>query len=284
MRWAIASILALVGLVAVAEDREAASRAPATPVLEMRLAESGWGTASRADVRAVLTSAGRQLLVHFPGAKLEPLEVRPAGGPITLFKRAADGAIVIKLNTRDTYWAQYAFQFGHELCHVLCRFDEGDRGNLWFEESICEVASLYVLRSMADEWQTRPPYLNWRSFAPKLTEYADKRLAERKLPEGTSLETWYHAEAAALRADPVNRDRNRIVAGALLAMFEKSPQHWAAVAYLNQQKPSGPQTFEAYLQNWHDRAPTVHRGFIEGLAQEFGIALKIRVDESRPQR
>src|SRR4051794_20927076 len=109
MRWAIASILALVGLVAVAEDPGAASRSTATPVLEMRLAETGWGTASRADVRAVLTSAGRQLLVHFPGVKLETLEVSAAGGPITLFKRAIDGALIIKLNTRDTYWAQYAF-------------------------------------------------------------------------------------------------------------------------------------------------------------------------------
>jgi hypothetical protein len=214
--------------------------------------------------------------VHFPGAKIEALEVRPDGGPITLFKRAPDGAIIIKLNTRDTYWAQYAFQFGHELCHVLCRFDEGDRGNLWFEESICEVASLYVLHSMAAEWQTKPPYPNWKSFAPKLAEYADKRLAERKLPQGTSLAAWYRAEAAALRADPVNRDRNRMVAGALLPMFEKSPQHWAAVAYLNQQKPAGAQTFEAYLQNWHDRAPVEHRAFITAMAREFGIALQAR--------
>jgi hypothetical protein len=268
MRRAIAFLLMLVGAVAFADERGA------TPVLEMRLSESGWGAASRADVRAVLTSAGRQLLVHFPGVELEALDVRPDGGPITLFKRSAEGAVVIKLNTRDTYWAQYAFQFGHELCHVLCRFDDGDRGNLWFEESLCELASLYVLRSMADEWQTRPPYPNWRSFAPKLAEYAEKRLAERKLPEGKSLAQWYAAETAALRADPVNRDRNRIVAGALLGMFEKSPEHWAAIAYLNQQKPAGALTFEAYLQNWHDRAPVEHRAFIAAVAREFGVALK----------
>jgi hypothetical protein len=276
MRWAIGLMLALVGVAAMAEERGATSRPMATPALEMRLAETGWGQASRADVRAVLTSAGRQLLVHFAGAKIEALEVRPDGGPITLFKRAPDGAIIIKLNTRDTYWAQYAFQFGHELCHVLCRFDEGDRSNLWFEESICEVASLYVLRAMAAEWQTKPPYPNWKSFAPKLAEYADKRLAERKLPEGTTLAGWYRAEGAALRADPVNRDRNRIVAGALLGMFEKSAEHWAAVAYLNQEKPAGAQTFEAYLQNWHDRAPVEHRGFIAAIAREFGIVLEER--------
>jgi hypothetical protein len=277
MRWVTGLMIALVGLGAIAEERGP------TPVLEMRLAEAGWGGASRADVRAVLTSAGRQLLVHFAGTQLERLEVRPDGGPITLFKRAADGAIIIKLNTRDTYWAQYAFQFGHELCHVLCRFDEGDRGNLWFEESICEVASLYVLRSMADEWQTRPPYPNWKSFAPKLAEYADKRLAERKLPEAKSLAAWYQETAAMLRADPVNRDRNRIVAGALLGMFEKSPEHWAAVGYLNQQKPPGAQTFEAYLQNWHDRAPAEHRAFIAGIAREFGIALRSDANKTIPR-
>jgi hypothetical protein len=279
MRWAIVSILAVVSQAAMA----GATSQPATPVLEMRLAETGWGTASLADVRAVLTSAGRQLLVHVPGAKLETLDVRPDGGPIALFKRAADGAIIIKLNTHDTYWAQYAFQFGHELCHVLCRFDEGDRGNLWFEESICEVASLYVLRCMADEWQTRPPYPNWRSFAPKLAEYADTRLAERELPAGKTLAEWYQEESVSLRADPVNRDRNRIVAGALLGLFEKSPEHWAAVAYLNQGKVKGPMPFEAYLQNWQDRTPIRHRAFIHAIAGKFGIELQ-PADQTEKER
>ena len=269
-------MIALTPLIAGGGEPATKATVGATPVLELRLAETGWGNASRADVRAVLMSAGRQLLVHFPGVKLETLDVRASGGPITLFKRTDDGAIVIKLNTHDLYWAQYAFQFGHELCHVLCRFDEGDRGNLWFEESICEAASLYVLQSMADEWQTRPPYPNWRSFAPKLAEYAKTRLAERKLPVGKSLTQWYREEAAALRADPVNRDRNRVVAGALLGMFEKSPEHWAAIACLNQGKAEGGMTFQAYLQNWHYRAPVEHVEFIAAVAREFGITLVAR--------
>jgi hypothetical protein len=106
-----------------------------------------------------------------------------------------------------------------------------------------------------------------------LAEYADQRLAERALAPGVSLADWYRDNAAELRKDPVNRDRNRVVAGVLLPLFEKSPAHWAAVAYLNQGKPRGPMSFRAYLQNWHDRAPAEHRAFIATLAARFGITL-----------
>jgi hypothetical protein len=143
-----------------------------------------------------------------------------------------------------------------------------------FEESLCELASLYVLRSMAEEWKVKAPYAAWKSFAPHLAEYATKRIDERTLPAGRTLAAWYGENVGALRKNPVDRDRNRMVAGALLGLFERSPEHWGAIRYLNQGKARGAMSFEAYLQNWHDRAPEEHCAFIGTVAGEFGITLR----------
>ncbi len=247
---------------------------PAPPELKMRLVEEGWGDASLADAEKVLRSAGKQVLANFPGATLEPIQVEPSGGPITLFRRARDGSIIVKLDTSNRLWAQYSFQFGHELCHIMCRYDENNTGNLWFEESLCELSSLYTLRRMGEEWKTHPPYSNWKSFAPHLTEYAQKRINDHPLPADTTLAKWYRDNAEALRKNATDRERNTVVAAALLPIFEKEPAHWAAVYYLNQGKPKKQQTFPERLQNWHDQTPAEHREFIRAIARQFELELK----------
>src|SRR5882672_843798 len=173
----------LSAVLTAAPAAEKPSTAAAPPELKMRMVKEGWGDASPTDAEKVLRSAAKQVLANFPGAKLEPIQVQPDGGPITLFRRAKDGSIIVKLNTSGRLWAQYSFQFGHELCHIMCGFDDNDTGNLWFEESLCELSSLYTLRRMGEEWKTHPPYANWKSYAPHLTEYAQKRIDDHPLPK-----------------------------------------------------------------------------------------------------
>jgi hypothetical protein len=253
----------------------AAPADPQPPTLDLTLAKTGWGDAPRDNAEAVFRSVGQQLLPHFHGVRIEPIFVQPDGGPITLYRRNRDKQIVVKLSTTDTRWAQYAFQFAHELGHVLCRFDENVGQTLWFEESLCELSSIYCLRQMAKEWQFRPPYSNWEGYAKHLAKYAQDRIDAHPLPEGQSLATWYRANAEALGKNGTDRDRNTIVAAALLPMFEKEPQHWAAIHYLNDAKPrDGKWTFEQHLQRWHDQTPAEHREFVRALANELGIPLR----------
>lgn len=122
--------------------------------------------ASLQDVEKVLYSAAGELWVFFPDRSLKPILVEPKGGPITLYKRGPNGEFRVRLATGKTYWSQYAFQFAHEFCHVLCNYREDGRGNKWFEEALCEVASLFALGRMAETWKTAPPYPNWKSYAP----------------------------------------------------------------------------------------------------------------------
>ncbi len=267
-------ITALFLLVALlAPTTRADDQAANPPKLDLRIAKSGWGDVRTTTVERHLQSVARELLPHFAGKQLPPINVEPKGGPIVLFKRANDGAIRMKLNTGGTLWAQYAFQFGHELCHVLCNYDADPHGNDWFEESLCEVASLYVLRRMGQTWKTDPPFDHWKSYAKHLTSYAADRLKVTHLPEGQTLAQWYKANRSKLHKSATKRHLNRIIASALLPLFEAQPRHWEAVWSLNAAKPKKAQTFERFLADWRKNTPAKHHKFIDRIAKEFGVTI-----------
>jgi len=230
--------------------------------------------AQQADVDKVLYSAAGELFCNFPECKLNPIEVEPKGGPITLYRRGAAGQYLVRLDTGGTFWSQYAYQFSHELCHILCKYDEDDHHQKWFEESLCELASLYVLRRMSKNWKTEPPYPNWKSYSVQLNKYAEERIATAQLPKEKTFDQWYGENAADLNKNAVDRERNTVVAVALLDLFEKAPESWESVQWLNTAKLSKLHSFKDYLQFWQRNCPEKHKAFVACIASRFAIALE----------
>jgi hypothetical protein len=251
-----------------AEDAPVRSAPP-----DLLVVRDGW-EADRETVRKTLESTAGELWQFFPNRELPPIIVYPQGGPITLFQRGPNGEIVIRLNTGKTYWAQYAFQFSHELCHVLCQYDADPHGNDWFEEAICELASMFTLRRMGETWKASPPFSHWKDFAPHLTSYAEDLIRSARLSEGKTLAVWYAEHAGQLQGTATNREMNRVVAAALLPLFEQGPEHWEAVTYLNDGSPPTPQSFREFVADWHQHAPEQHRDFIRRIAAEFGLTIE----------
>jgi len=240
---------------------------------DIRPVDSGW-EAEPATVKRVLDAAASELWKHFPGRELKPILVEPKGGPITLHQRGPNGEYQVKLNTGGTAWCQYTFQFAHEFCHILCGYDQDPLKHRWFEEALCEIASLFVLRRSSETWKDRPPYDHWKSYAPELAKYADERMKGFALPKGKTLAGWYRENAQAVTANPVDRDRNNVAAVALLPLFEKEPERWEAVTWLNSEVFTEKTTFEEYLAAWHKHAPKKHRAFIRSIAKDLGVILK----------
>jgi len=265
------------GLFAVIHAEEKAANEPlAIPKLQIEIRQDNWGAASREDIQAVCESAGRELTQYFPGRKMESISLGQTNGPspITLYKRGVDGEIRVLLNTRDTFWAQFSYQFSHELCHILCNYREADNPQLWFEEALCETASLFVLRRMADTWKTNPPYSNWKSFGPVFDNYVDDRLSNTTKIEEKSFADWYRNHRAELEKEGTNRELNQVVAvKVLLPLLQKDPRHWQALNHLNHWDPKQRPTFTEYLQDWHDRAPEAHHPFVAKIAERFEIKL-----------
>lgn len=231
--------------------------------------------AGEADIRAVCNSAGMQLWRYFPDYELEPLLVRHGGqGPISLFERNGEKEIVIQLDVEGTYWSQFAYQFAHEFCHVLCGFREQGRSNLWFEETLCETASLFALRGMAREWKESPPYPNWAGYRDSLRDYADDIMRGRKhlaAIERHGLAALLNTHAAELRQNPTQRELTGAMAIVLLNLLEREPTHWEAVRWLNATPAPKSEAFPAYLARWQNAVPERRQAFVVEIAKLYGV-------------
>lgn len=245
---------------------------PETP--RFRVGTDGWGRASTAEVEAVLRSAAGQLWTYFPDRRIEPFVVlRGYEGPIVHYQRNVLGEIVMKLDTHDLYWCQYAYQFGHEFCHILSNFDDDWKGNNWFEETMCETASLFVLRRLAREWEERPPYPNWKSYAPQFRQYAGDVMDSRSQVGSAHLGDFFRKHRRELEATPRDRALNGAMAVVLLGIMEGAPASWEAMSWLNS-SPSRPgETFPAYLEKWWLAVPPKHKPFVEEIIRRFDLPL-----------
>lgn len=253
----------------------AADPKPAKPhALDIRpTAHDAWGN-NTDRVRAVLLTTANELFVYFPDRELKPILVEPLKGPITLFDRGPRGEYYVRLDTGDNLWAQWAYQFAHEFGHILSSYDEVSHQNKWFEETICEVASLFTLKKLADTWSKPPSSESWQRFAPAMRKYAEARINKAQLPAGVTLAKWFEEHARPLAKNGYDRERNTLAAVQLLPLFEKSPEHWEAITWLAKAKKGHSESFPDFLKAWQGHCPEKHRAFVATVAEQFGIELK----------
>jgi hypothetical protein len=264
---AIAAWIAILSLGALQEPK-------AKDELVIHVAAEGWGDVGVEEVTKVLESAAHALWTRVPGREQVTLEVsRTDKDPITLFKRGPSGEIRIKLNAEGRRWSRFAFQFGHEVGHVLCGYADYPNPNLWFEETLCEAASLFVLGRMAESWASTPPYPNWKDYSASHREYREERMTKAKLPEGKGFPEWFREREPSLRKDPRQRDRNLVMAAVLLPLFEEDPSRWEAVAGLNAVRGDADRSFPQYLRDWLRSTPEKEHAFIRKVADRFGVTI-----------
>jgi hypothetical protein len=247
----------------------------------------GFGGASTPDIQAVLRSAGGEIWRHCPHTRFPPqgFEIyHSATYPITQYELSSNGCIVIGLAVEGRLWARFSFQFAHEFAHALMDHsnDPGrpwhklEHANQWLEESICETASLFSLRAMAQTWPTQPPYPNWKSYAPALADYAAQRMAEprHRLPAGQTFAAWFAAEEPGLRLQWAQREKNTLIAQQLLPLFEAEPAGWEAVTSLKLGTRDVSKTLTKHLAEWHANAPAAQRAFIIKISAVFGVTIQ----------
>lgn len=226
----------------------------------------------RVDILKVVNSAASELWKHFPGYKLEPIVItRGSNGPIVLYKRNALKEIVVELDTQGTRWSQYSYQWAHEFCHILTGYRNDGRENKWFEETLCELASIYTMRAMAETWKTNAPYPHWKSYGPHLKKYADNVIKSREKVTEETLAQYYKKHEKELRKSSTLRDLNGAMAVVLLPWFEEKPERWEAVRYLNVTAAKDGLSFQDYMQKWHNDAPKKHQLFIKKIASAYGL-------------
>lgn len=86
----------------------------------------------------------------------------------------------IKVNIGERDWSKLAYQFGHELGHVLANSWTRDArptaGSQWLEEALAEAFSLRGLGLLAPSWQQAPPFAGDSAFGAEIRRYRDNQL------------------------------------------------------------------------------------------------------------
>ena len=236
--------------------------------MEITIEHHGWGKAELTDIGALLSDVASQLNRLMWEPFTGPIRVVPAPcrdfTPMTHYRISRQDPITIQLAARDRSWAQFAYQFAHEFCHALSNYELLQANpNGWFHEALCELASVFTLRRMAETRPTQPPYPNWADYAGSLASYAENLLSdeERQLPPGMSLGIWLSVHEEELRRDPYLRPKNAVVAYTLLPIFEDQPKGWNAVRKL----PNSTGTLAEYLAAWCQQADEVDKPFVKRL-------------------
>jgi hypothetical protein len=139
-----------------------------------------WG-ASPSNAAAVVISRMRQACLSglrlFSDQQPDRLRVEDeASGPphIWLHKENPTTAwIVVDIGTRA--WSQLAYQFGHELGHVMCNSwmwkVETPPPCRWVEECLAEAFAIRGLARLADSWENDPPFVGDAHYGQALRDY-----------------------------------------------------------------------------------------------------------------
>lgn len=241
--------------------------------LDIRVEGSGWGSVRKTQIETVLYSVADELLSRLPKKLSAPIVVTHTDkNPIALYDRGPGGEYLVRLHASEEHWYLYAYEFAHELCHIMSNYEENAAAdtrkyNQWFEETLCEAASLFTLKNLAATWETSPPSPEWSKHAWYMRSFFDLLIDEghRKLPPHTPLAAWLGSHEERLRHDPYQREKNQVVANLLLPLFERNPENWDALSYLNLDPADARNSLRQYLRNWYDNAPARHKTFIAGV-------------------
>ncbi|EQO38509.1 hypothetical protein G714_04289 [Escherichia coli HVH 39 (4-2679949)] len=142
----------------------------------------------------------------------------------------------INLSTKDHLFSQYYYQFFHEHCHLKTNSYNivGNYG--WFEESICELASFFGMRKMAQHWKKNIVIKDsLPNYGYSIEKYISK--AQNKpgnhLPKKIVFKDWFLNNLSRLENDKYLRDKNAIIANQLLPLFERHTELWRLMTYWN---------------------------------------------------
>ena len=245
--------------------------------MQLCVLDGEWGDTRLADIGTLLNDTAshldRILRTPFEGTiHVEPTPPDQPCCPCTLYRSSHDDPFVIWLSARDRKWAKFGYQFSHEFCHVLSGFENlKDSPNNWFHETICELASVFTLRRMAERWPTHPPYPNWADYARALKDYWRERLSrqEVQLPEGVTLRSWLSSHERSLRKDQYQRKMNDLVAYALLPIFESVPEGWNAIRNF----PTSSGCLADYLVDWHYSVDPEDKDFVARVSNTFDYTI-----------
>ncbi len=127
------------------------------------------------------------------------------------------------------------FQFAHEYCHHLIggELKGGIEGLKWFEETVCEVASMYHLRRMISDWK-RSNDAEKLHAVPEIQKYLEhlekpSYSASSDILRHLKMEGWIEWYISCYKQR--SRPSSNAVAVKMLPIFEANPHLWRIILH-----------------------------------------------------
>jgi hypothetical protein len=169
-----------------------------------------WGSSPPHAVRRVLLRvrevclAGLKLVSDWQPQKLRVDNLMQGGPAIWLHGNQPDTAwVLVNIGTAD--WSKLAYQFGHELGHVLCNswMSSAQPGppTQWLEEAMAEAFSIRGLGLLAASWENNPPFPGDQRFAAAIRQYRGNLIQEYKNEtDQQDIASWFRANRSNLES------------------------------------------------------------------------------------
>ncbi len=198
--------------------------------ISIHVGGGGWGSAKKEEIEAVLYAVADELLTHVPKKLNTPIVVTHTHRqPMALYDKGPGGEYQVHLHARNRAGTS-RLRVRPQLCHIMSNYEENvgadtTRYNQWFEETLCETASLHTLKSVAETWEANAPNAELARQVPQLRALRRRMVSEghRRLPPDVPLAAWLADHREELRTNPYLRKKIEVVANLLLPLFERDP-------------------------------------------------------------
>ncbi|GJD34921.1 hypothetical protein FMGBMHLM_1828 [Methylobacterium aerolatum] len=256
-------VQAALGMIFLSASRAVEGKSVMTMINAPLEFTGNWRNSNLADITAVVSRMREACLSDLIiRSDQQPERIRvddhESGSPaIWLHSEPATTAwIIVDVGTRD--WCKLAYQFGHELGHVVAnswsRTSHPGGPSQWLEEALVEAFALRGLRRLANGWRVRPPFPNDSQYAAAILQYRDHMLQpDLKIAQdqqiAIDMRKWFRAERENLASHP-GVDVARAAVPAVLALYEENAQLVEDLSAMNRWAERTHLELEVYLERW----------------------------------
>lgn len=167
--------------------------------------------------------------------------------------------VIVDVGPRD--WSRLAYQFGHELGHVLANSwgpDAKPRNPCqWLEEVLVKSFSIRGLGLLADSWQSDPPFAGDAAFGNAIRQYRDRtlnayRAYAAQVGADRGLAAWFRAHRSEMETIGGVSGPGRAAIPTIVAELEVGTDRVEDIGALNRWPGRSGVPMETYLASWQN--------------------------------
>ena len=189
--------------------------------------------------------------------------------------------IIVDIGERD--WSKLAYQFGHELGHVLANSWQADAKPggpcQWLEEALVEAFSLRGLGRLAASWLANPPFAGDNAFGGAIAEYRQNIVAryvglEEEQGGTGDFAAWFARHRGEMEAVAALNPFAQAASLTVLAEYERAPECVEALGALNRWPGRARIALPEYLDLWEWSCAELHASplLLERLRSMLGVS------------